>query len=70
MPWPYMPSQCPTCRYFFALDPPAEDDSGYKLPGVCRHARIGMELFVPKGRSALADATCELHWPTPRPAEH
>jgi len=63
MPWPFMPSQCPSCRYFAVFEPYAEDDSGYRLPGVCRHPAIGMELFVPKDRPALAHATCELRWP-------
>ena len=63
MPWPFMPSQCPSCRYFAGFEPYAEDDSGYRLPGVCRHPAIGMELFVPKDRPSLADATCELRWP-------
>ena len=62
MPWPFMPSQCPSCRYFAGFEPYAEDDSGYRLPGVCRHPAIGMELFVPKDRPSLADATCDLRW--------
>ncbi len=68
MPWPYMPSQCPTCRYFLAFTPPAEDDAGYKLPGACQHPSIGMELFVPRDRPELANATCKLRWPVPPPS--
>jgi len=62
MPWPYMPSQCPTCRYFLPFEPSAEDDAGYQLPGVCRHASIGMELFVPRDRPELAYKKCGLRW--------
>jgi hypothetical protein len=65
MPWPYMPTQCPTCRYFLAFDPPVEDDSGYELPGACQHASIGMELFVSQGRPEFARMTCDLRWPAP-----
>lgn len=69
VPWPYMPSQCPTCHYFLAFQPPAEDDAGYQLPGACQHPSIGMELFVPRDRPELAQETCRLRWPAqPKPA--
>jgi hypothetical protein len=45
MSWPYTPSECPLCRYFGAIEPPLEDDSGYEVVGVCRNPRIAMELF-------------------------
>lgn len=63
MPWPYMPSQCSTCRYFQAFEPAAEDDGGYQLPGFCGHPQIGMELFVPRDRPEIAKVTCRLRWP-------
>jgi hypothetical protein len=46
MAWPYGPEECPRCRYFERLEPPAYDDVGYEIVGVCRHPRIAMELFV------------------------
>jgi hypothetical protein len=63
MPWPFMSSQCPDCHYFAPFEPPAEDDAGYQLPGVCRHPSIGMELFVPRDRPELTQTTCRLRWP-------
>jgi len=58
-----MSSQCPTCRYFTPFEPQAEDDAGYKLPGLCRHPQIAMELFLPRDRPELSSATCDLRWP-------
>jgi len=65
MSWPYLPHQCPDCRYFVAIDPPRCDDSGYELPGLCAHPRVGMELFVT--RTGLADriGDCDLFVPAP-----
>jgi hypothetical protein len=60
MSWPYLPHQCPRCRYFAALDPPAHDDRGYELPGVCAHPLIGMELFVARGDLARRLGDCDL----------
>jgi hypothetical protein len=66
MPWPYLSSQCPSCRYFAELDTPTQDDAGYQVPGACTHPRIGMELFVPR-RAELAELRCDLRRPgTPR----
>jgi hypothetical protein len=66
MSWPYSPDQCPRCRYFEELVPPAHDDAGYELPGVCRHPRIGMELFVPMERAPRQFGSCPLFHPAPR----
>ena len=60
MPWPYMPDECPGCRYLKRLDPPFEDDVGYTVPGLCAHPSIGMELFIPKQRADLARGPCPL----------
>jgi len=59
--WPFIDSQCPHCRYFYAYDPGRTDDKGYPLPGFCRHPRIAMELFVPATRSDdFSQARCSL----------
>jgi hypothetical protein len=60
MSWPYLRHQCPRCRYFVAIDPPRHDDSGYELPGVCAHPRIGMELFIPREALARRLGDCDL----------
>jgi hypothetical protein len=44
--WPYLPEQCPHCRYFEPARAGLIDDSGYEIPGGCRHPLIAMELFV------------------------
>jgi hypothetical protein len=44
--WPYSPQECPRCRFFERLDPPALDDAGYEIVGACLNPRIGMDLFV------------------------
>jgi hypothetical protein len=48
--WPYSPKECPRCRFFERLEPPAFDDVGYEIVGVCLNPRIGMELFAFKRR--------------------
>jgi hypothetical protein len=48
--WPYSPKECPHCRFFERLDPPALDDVGYEIVGFCLNPRIGMDLFVFKQR--------------------
>lgn len=58
--WPFIDSQCPHCRYFYAYEPDRTDDKGYPLPGFCRHPRIAMELFVSVARYDLAKAGCSL----------
>lgn len=60
MPWPYLPRQCPRCRYFVPIDPSRRDDSGYELRGACAHPRIGMELFVTREGLARRFGDCEL----------
>jgi hypothetical protein len=58
MSWPFTSHQCPHCTYFEALDPPAHDDAGYEMPGLCAHPLIGMELYVSGDPARLGD--CEL----------
>lgn len=65
MSWPYLPHQCPGCRYFVAIDSPHRDDSGYELPGACAHPLIGMELFVTREGLAGRFGDCELFLPAP-----
>jgi hypothetical protein len=60
MSWPYLPHQCPRCRYFIAFDPPRRDDNGFELPGACAHPRIGMELFVTREGLARRFGDCDL----------
>jgi len=50
MSWPYSPKECPRCRFFERLDPPALDDVGYEIVGLCRNQRIATDLFVLKKR--------------------
>ncbi len=57
--WPYLPAQCPKCRYFQA-EPPFVDDSGYEILGFCRHPRVAMELFRPQRLHASACERCPL----------
>lgn len=58
--WPYLAGQCPRCVYFQVATPPVIDDSGYEIPGVCRHPRIAMELFRPRRRALSASERCGL----------
>ena len=58
MSWPYSPRECPSCRFFDLLDPPAYDDAGYEIVGVCLHPRIAMDLFVLKRRDPNALDPC------------
>jgi hypothetical protein len=65
MSWPYLPHQCPRCRYFVALDPPRSDESGYELRGGCAHPLIGMELFVTREGLARRFGDCRLFVASP-----
>jgi hypothetical protein len=58
MPWPYGPEECPRCCYVERLEPPAYDDVGYEIVGLCRHPRIAMVLFVLQQRDPAELATC------------
>lgn len=58
MSWPYSPKECPRCRYLAPLDPPAFDDAGYQIVGVCLHPRIGMDLFCFKQRDPETMQPC------------
>lgn len=58
MSWPYSPRECPRCRYLDPLDPPAHDDVGYEIVGVCLHPRIGMDLFLFKQRDPNTMEAC------------
>lgn len=63
MPWPYMESQCPSCRYFEPFEPELRDpDDGYVLPGACAHPHIAMMLFRTRRRE-IAQMSCRLRWP-------
>ncbi len=64
--WPYLPEQCPHCRYFQAGSPAFVDDSGYEIPGFCRHPRIAMELFAVKQLDLAHVERCRLFVPTRR----
>jgi len=68
--WPYVPAQCPRCRYIHELAPPFVDDSGYEILGFCLHPRIGMELFRAKERTAGESGGCPCFVAAPsRPAD-
>jgi hypothetical protein len=45
--WPFLPGECPRCRYHEPFDEPVREDNtfGYEIVGLCLHPRIGMELF-------------------------
>lgn len=58
MSWPYVPEECPRCRYLEPVDPPAYDDAGYEIVGFCLHPRIGMDLFLFKKRPQTGLASC------------
>jgi hypothetical protein len=58
MSWPYSPSECPRCRFFERLEPPALDDAGYEIVGFCLNSRIGMDLFVFKRRDPNTMEPC------------
>lgn len=58
--WPYIDSQCPNCRYFYAYENGRTDDKGYALPGFCRHPRIAMQLFTSTSRGDFSKAGCSL----------
>jgi len=63
MSWPYSPHECPLCRYFQPLDPPAYDDIGYEIVGGCGHPKIAMELFRFKERDPTKMAPCPCFTP-------
>jgi hypothetical protein len=65
MSWPYLPHQCPRCRYFVAFDPLRRDDNGFELPGACAHPMIGMELFVTREGLARRFGDCDLFLAVP-----
>jgi hypothetical protein len=56
--WPYSPKECPCCRFFEQLDPPALDDAGYEIVGLCRHPRIATDLFNFKQRDPETMEPC------------
>jgi hypothetical protein len=58
MSWPFSPGQCPSCRYFQALEPPAFDDAGYEIVRGCLDPRIAMELFRFKERNPEEPERC------------
>jgi len=58
MSWPFSPGECPSCRYFQALEPPVFDDAGYEIVGGCLHPRIAMELFRFKLRDPAEMERC------------
>lgn len=58
--WPYIPGECPECRYFQAASPPFIDDSGYEILGFCRHPQIAMELFQPQRLELSRGDRCPL----------
>ena len=58
MSWPYSPLECPRCRYLESLEPPAYDDSGYEIVGLCTHPRIAMDLFLFKRRDPTTMEPC------------
>lgn len=58
--WPYSPAQCPNCLYFRRFAPPLLDEDGSETVGLCRHPRIGMELFILRHRQA---PHCPLYFP-------
>ena len=55
--WPFIPHECPDCRYIHPFAPHI-DDSGYELRGFCRHPMIAMELFVPRERAVSRADHC------------
>ena len=61
--WPYLPAECPACRYFQPFEPPVEEEDGYQVLGFCRHPRIGMELFELKSRDQAAQPRCPCFFP-------
>lgn len=58
--WPYLPGQCPRCRYLQGFRPTFVDDSGYEILGFCRHPRISMELFRYQKHPASDAERCPL----------
>jgi hypothetical protein len=65
--WPYIPAQCPHCRYMHRFTP-FVDDSGYEIVGSCRHPRIGMELFQRQTSQPSESERCPLYIPQPLPS--
>ncbi len=58
MSWPYGSQECPLCRHFEPLDPPAMDDAGFEIVGLCQHPRISTELFRFKEREVTGGCPC------------
>ncbi|HTS72954.1 MAG TPA: hypothetical protein VMG74_04520 [Gaiellaceae bacterium] len=58
MSWPYSPEECPRCKFFERLDPPAYDDVGYEIVGVCLNPRIATELFLFRQRDPKTMDPC------------
>jgi len=58
MSWPYGSQECPSCRYFRALEPPAEDDAGFEIVGLCGHPKIRTDLFRFKEREVVGGCPC------------
>ena len=61
--WPYLPEQCPHCRYFHGSAPAYVDDSGYEILGFCRHPLIAMELFALQKLAPMGSERCRLFVP-------
>ncbi len=71
MSWPYLPHECPRCRYFKELADGYSDDSGYEIPGICAHPRIAMELFVTREGLAGRIGHCNMFFSAANPrTEH
>jgi hypothetical protein len=58
MSWPFGPEECPSCRFFEAVEPPLHDDAGYEIVGGCRHPRIATDLFLFRTRDPRAMEPC------------
>ncbi len=71
MSWPYLPHQCPRCRYFVELEEGYSDERGYETPGICSHPRIAMELFITREGLSERMGNCNLFFPPTNPrTEH
>lgn len=59
--WPFLPGECPRCRYYHPFDEPIHEGNAfhYEIVGLCLHPRIGMELF----RRQLATEDNDSHCP-------
>ncbi len=61
MSWPFIPHECPSCRYCDPLEEPFVEDTEfrYEIVAVCLHPRIATELF----RRQLAVEGDDAHCP-------